>query len=664
MKTTGILLGLAIACLFVFAATAVAQTAGDAPTNNPVAEFYLRQGYPAWTDSIAWNNVIDMSQYDNGTTEFEKFENARDELHAAGGGVLYYPAGVYDFSEGPFDGPDGRGLMLKSGVVIRGEAPADRPVASDDGELELPTKFVFGFQEKAGGEVPRDWNIIGIAPSGDERLRDVDNVGIAWVNLDGATVFFGPELVWGDTWATAGSWKSQYVKSDWADRRPDGTHPYDAYLGAPGMGNGGGYVGAGSGRLVFGCRLDRSAFLNDFETAGRREAPEGFGEDGFHMAKFAGRIAVYGSRVFIANNCIPRSEGNFTYRQTTVETFPRSGNNFAIGDPRQSTVLWDYGRNMGIDVNKDLLGMVRDEGQCPGLFEPGIVVRDNWVFNHGHKGFNVSGMWVTLLNNHNERVYLREPRGNATGPYGLSGWNLTLDGFTESSPGGGGMISDNLSRAFDLGGRCMWIGHNWYNNLGSDPGNDGEGILCQLHGGTHLLSWAATHNTHVRDEGEGGYIGAWAVTVHGWLIAWNDIAGWVGSVNGNDVRDAAYVANKAGGGVRTASEAAITSPPRGVPSAPTNVTADVYEGDAVVVSWTDTADSEIGFRVERMVGDGEWTVIAYRPPHVQGTEDNPQKWVDFTAPSGRRLRYRVVAVNVDDSDAGASGPTAPIVIGQ
>ncbi|MFW6065760.1 MAG: hypothetical protein ACOC9S_02980 [Planctomycetota bacterium] len=662
-KTSTIGMGL-LAAVCVFIAMPATPAAGDVPTGNPVAEFYSDgEGYPAWTDSIAWDNVIDMSQYDNGSTEFEKFENARDELHAAGGGVLYYPAGVYDFSEGPFDGPDGRGLMLKSGVVIRGEAPDSPAVAADEGELELPTKFVFGFQEKGGGEVPRDWNMIGITPSGDERLRDVDNVGIAWVNLDGATVFFGPELVWGDTWATAQSWKSRYVKDTWADRKPDGAHPYDGYLGAPGMGNGGGYLGCGSGRMVFGCRLDRAALLNDFETAGRREAPEGFGEEGFHMAKFAGRIAVYGSRIFIANNLLPKSEGNFTYRQTTVETFPRSGNNFAIGDPRRSVVLWDYGRNMGIDVNKDLLGMVRDDGKCPGLFEPGVVVRDNWVFNHGHKGFNVSGKWVTLLNNHNERVYLREPKGRATGPYGFRGWNLTLDGFTESSPGGGGMISDNLSRAFDLGGRCIWIAQNWYNNLGSDPGNDGEGILCQLHGGTHLYSWAATHNTHVRDEGEGGYIGAWAVKVHGWLVAWNDIAGWVGSVNGQDVRDAAYVANKAGG-VRTNSDAAITSPPGGTPSVPTNVSAETYEGGAVAVSWTDTANNEIGFRVDRKIDDGGWVTVAYRPPHVEGTEDNPQKWVDFTAPSGRRLRYRVVAVNADDSDAGASDPTEPIVIAQ
>jgi hypothetical protein len=650
-----------LTALLATALLASCATAGP-PTDNPVATFYAGdEGYPAWTDQVAWDNVIDMSQYEKGATAFEKFENARDELHATGGGVLYYPAGVYDFSEGPFDGPGGRGLMLKSGVVIRGEAPSGRPVAARDGALKLPTKFVFGFQQKAGGEVPRDWNLIGITPAAGGQLKDVHNVGIAWVHLDGATVYFGAQLVWGDRWATAQSWKSRYAKAAWAERKPDGTHPYDCFLGAPGLNNGGAYVGAGRGRMVFGCRFDRAALLNDCQTAGRREAPEGFGEEGFHMAKFAGRVAVYGSRVLVANNAVPRSDGNFTYKQRTVETFARSGNNFAIGDMRMSTVLWDYGRCMGVDVNKDLLGMVRDEGTCPGFFEEGVVIRHNWIFNHGHKGFNVSGKWVTLAGNHNEREYLREPRGDATGPYGFSGWNLTLDGFTESSPGGGGMISDNLSRAFDLAGRCLWIDNNWFNNTGSDPGNDGEGIVVQFHGGTHLYSWAATHNTHVKGEGEGGYIGAWAVQVHGWLVAWNDIPGWVGALGG-EILDAAYVGNEAGGGVHNKSENAITEPPAGEPTAPADVTAEPYQGDAVMVTWTDTADNEIGFRVDRKIGDGAWTAIAYRPPNVQGTPENPQAWADFTAPPGRRLHYRVVAINVDDGDEGASAVAGPVLI--
>jgi hypothetical protein len=67
-------------------ATGPLASAG-APTDNPIAAFYDGpEGYPAWTDGIPWDNVIDMSQYARGTTQFEKFESARDALAVKGGG--------------------------------------------------------------------------------------------------------------------------------------------------------------------------------------------------------------------------------------------------------------------------------------------------------------------------------------------------------------------------------------------------------------------------------------------------------------------------------------------------------------------------------------------------------------------------------------------------
>ena len=173
------------------------------PTDNPVASFYGSDpGYPAWTDRIGWNNVIDMSVFgEAGLSDFEKFEAARDQLAAQGGGVLYYPGGTYDFSDAPMDGPDGRGLMLRSGVVIRGAAPTGDGDATD-GDLQLPTRFEFGFTSRTGtgatptGETPRDWNLIGLQPdtSGGESLGEVENVGIVHVHLVGASVFWGFEL--------------------------------------------------------------------------------------------------------------------------------------------------------------------------------------------------------------------------------------------------------------------------------------------------------------------------------------------------------------------------------------------------------------------------------------------------------------------------------------
>jgi hypothetical protein len=762
----------------------------DVPTDNPVATHYPTEvGYPAWTDRVDWSNVINMKSYDKGKTNFEKFENARDELAAAGGGVLYYPAGVYDFSEGPFDGPDGRGLMLKSGVVIRGETPSGEADALS-GDLKLPTRFVFGFVErsgaidvgerllleldggdirlredkktkkvvyepaslllnvaakdgkvrsdatgyrrgygrdrwpgkvkasqsgdniklaveldvrddkfpgqatyeislkvqdekatgkfigkcrdqKAGGnvsgqfttirpETPRDWNLVGLAPENGKGVKDVDTVGVCWVHLEGAVVYFGPDIQWGSSWAAADSWKSAYALFPWSHRKPDGTHPWDPFAG-------GGKVlkGMGDGRLVFGCQFEDAAVLNESVTMGRPDYQEGFGPGGYYMYKFGPRIGAYGSRVFIANNVLAKSRGrNFKYQQTTRRTFPSGGGSgMGFDSPRTSTILFDYNKTCGIDVNKSLLGLTKDAGIGPateGYFFPGVAVIDNYVYNNGHKGFNLSGNWVTIARNHNERQMLRE----GCDPERIGGWELTLDGHLETSPGGNGAISDNLSRAFDLGGKNVWIHKNTYNNLGSDPGNDGEGILCQAHGGTQIYSWAITYNKHEKGDGESGYIGGWDVNMAGALFGWNEIPGWIGAAKAASRKsaDTSFVGNRAGGGEQPMAGAQVGDP-GGRPTPPKYVDAKQYEGDAVEIAWHDAARNEVGFRVDRRIEGGEWRTIAYRPPQITGHAENPPKWIDFLAPSGVPLAYRVVALGGNDNDDGASESTRPVTIG-
>ena len=240
------------------------------------------------------------------------------------------------------------------------------------------------------------------------------------------------------------------------------------------------------------------------------------------MHKFAPRIAAYGERVLVANNLLAISQGrNFKYLQTTRRTFPAGkGNCMGFDPPRESIILFDYNKRLGIGINKGRLGLTKPSltGKASDrYFCQGVVVVDNYVYNNGHRGFDISGNWVTIAHNHNERQMLREGRD----PEGTGGWELTLDGHLESSPGGNGAISDNLSRAFDLAGKNLWVHENTYNNLGSDPGNNGEGILCQAHAGSQIYSWAITYNRYTKGDGETGYIGAWDVNVVGALFGWN-----------------------------------------------------------------------------------------------------------------------------------------------
>ena len=630
---------------------------------NPVAEFYKGTGqYPAWTNNIKWGNTINMATYATGANNFEKFENARDQLYLQGGGVLYYPAGTYDFSDIPGDVPSGRGLMLKKGVVILGETPVTNKLAADDGTLTLPTKFKFSYVKKnvtvngvaSTGDIPRMWNLVGITTgAANEQLKDVDNVGICWVNLDGATIYFGAQFNWGGTWSTAGSWLSPQVKTSWTSRKPDGTHYLDPFTGQIPNSN---YVGAGKGRIVFGCQLDNSTPSNDVIDIG-------FGASGFHTYRFSGRISVYGSNVFIANNAVTKPVKCFRYDQKVNYRTNATPYNFA---PKQDIepILFDYAKALGIDVNKSLIGFSpvnRKDLLKSAYYEDDIVIIDNWVYSHGNKGYEVAGEWVVMRRNKNVRDFLQD--GDNVYNVGTP-WRLTMDGYQVSYE-----IDDNMARAIDLGGKSLWIDSCYYNNTGSNPGNDGEGILCQRLNDIEIFSWAFTHNT----QGPGGddsYIGGWNVYNIGHLNFKNTVRGFVGEAKTDiDTMTACAFVDNITGSIAVQGypkEPVITVCPTSVPAPPSNiivVTDDINK--RVKITWKDNATNEIGYRIDRRsVGTTSWTKIAYRP--LQGnvtTNDlgypnlgNPNLplWYDYLAPQGVGLEYRVVAINCDDNDLGAS----------
>ncbi|MEI7834645.1 MAG: hypothetical protein WCJ56_15780, partial [bacterium] len=246
---------------------------------------------------------------------------------------------------------------------------------------------------------------------------------------------------------------------------------------------------------------------------------------------------------------------------------------------------------------------------------------------------------------------------------------LTLDGFTEACLGGSGTISDNLSRAFDMGGRNVWLDRNHYWNTGSVPGNDGEGILCQAHGGTMVYSWASTRNVGEHPAPiHGSAMGSnftWDVDIFGYFWGWNTTADEVGAhMNKRTPRqtvDISFTGNTAK--VLTAPEGSyVEKEPVAIMKAPTDVIAEPYQDIAVKIAWKAAATNEVAFRVDRRIGTQPWGVIAYRPTQNQTHVDNPPVWVDFTAPTGVKLSYRVVAVTGKDDDSGASDATPAIML--
>jgi hypothetical protein len=118
-------------------------------------------------------------------------------------------------------------VVVDLAVCLAEDSPTDNPVAS----------FY-------GGEVPRDWNLIGLRPPPGKGVKDVDNVGVCWVDITGATIYFGFDTNWRPTWKSAGSWQSGMAKPAWANRKPNGTHPKDPFAGGPAEDKGGKYLGA------------------------------------------------------------------------------------------------------------------------------------------------------------------------------------------------------------------------------------------------------------------------------------------------------------------------------------------------------------------------------------------------------------------------------------
>ncbi len=678
---------------------------------NPMAKYYQEKGWPAWSDAINWNNKINMATYTNGNNDFEKFENARDQLAAQGGGVLYYPTGTYDFSNHPTGPNAGRGLMLKSGVVILGDEPQTDTKAIVDsvtpGLNSLGTKFIFPFIQVPGlngafGEVPEPWNMIGLYADTGTRVSEIHHVGIAWVNLVGAYVYMGPDMDWSTTWGAlnanvpGGSYRkarwSIYpgYTEPWNNRVPNGQHPGDAMFGAIQDGT---YYHSTGGRFIFGCRFDHSAVTDNYmelykSSAGVRN--DSVDNTTIHNYRFSSRINMDGANLFVANNALPKSNKNFYYDQKI-----QRHNQVVPGSPFQvKTILFDYAKAGGIDVNKSLI--TRTANRCNylngPLVEPNVVIKDNYVFSHGHKGYELAGKWMIVQNNVNDRIFL----GEGDDIYNLGptaqtpSYELTLDGVMES-----GVNSDNMSRAFDMAGWCVWTDKNWYQGTGSVPGNDGEGILYQTQGGVGFLSVAETYNRQGA-TGKDGYIAPWDVVVYGMFQGFNRQRGAVGLLkpDANRVEDAFAVENyhsitgapsgTSGLNGTNVGDLSFTCP-TGAVSPPSNVQIVPDTVNACIkITWDDNAFNEVAFRIDRRpTGTNDWVQVAYRPANVTGSfvsnfsildlgnvptgcanqgplDLNPQEWWDYLAVPGASYEYRVVAINCANDDQGAA-PIPPAV---
>jgi len=196
-----------LVCVLVVAACTAPTTARAAdkvpPTDNPVATYYDGdRGYPAWTDRIRWDRVIDMSAYEKGFRRGWGRDLWPGKAKVSQPGQTVKLRVELDVVDKDYPGKAAFDVTLKQdGDVLSGSFSGKCRDQATRGD-------VTGRMLTITPETPREWNLVGLMPDKGKPIKDVDTVGICWVQLVGGTVWFGPDVEWGSTWATAGSWKS------------------------------------------------------------------------------------------------------------------------------------------------------------------------------------------------------------------------------------------------------------------------------------------------------------------------------------------------------------------------------------------------------------------------------------------------------------------------
>jgi FtsP/CotA-like multicopper oxidase with cupredoxin domain len=112
--------------------------------------------------------------------------------------------------------------------------------------------------------------------------------------------------------------------------------------------------------------------------------------------------------------------------------------------------------------------------------------------------------------------------------------------------------------------------------------------------------------------------------------------------------------------VSNTAQVTVGTPPTTVPAAPTALAATVQAGPQVSLSWTDNANNETGFLVQRCTGSActDFAQIAAVGPRTTGNAT--VTYVDTAVTFGNTYRYRVAAVNGAGSSAYTNIATASV----
>lgn len=163
----------------------VSAAAAELPATrvgNPIAEYYGDEAYP-WTHELRWNRVFNILNFGgdgNGSADnLSAYRRAHAAATAAGGGVIYFPAGSYPFSDS---------ITIGNNVVLMGDVPtntnAKQSGFNPPSKLEFP-RYAPSF---SGSGTPNSTAFKKItAASG----HSDSNTGLVWLDVNRAGIELG-----------------------------------------------------------------------------------------------------------------------------------------------------------------------------------------------------------------------------------------------------------------------------------------------------------------------------------------------------------------------------------------------------------------------------------------------------------------------------------------
>lgn len=348
------------------------------PTNNPIAEQYGAEAL-SWTNDIKWDCVYNIEDFD-GSSMGDRFNAARDAASANNGGVVYFPAGTYSFTDD---------ILLKNGVVVRGETPSSTDAKSSF--YNPSTKFEFPKYEPRLSDrgTPNNTAFKNISTT----TPDTDsNIGIVNIDINRAGIHFIGDFVTGEN-------KNLIVFGVRSNNvaQPDGSVP-DVSFQEPWMRYSDRFaanikINAYANVLVSNNRLN-DAITDDYE------------QPGYKVQSLDGEsIVTY-------------AEGN--------------------------KVPFVYTNHYGIVVNRSKSGNLQYASEPnvePGLFREGVTIQNNWIYKTMRVGIHASGSGLVIKSNiirdQNNKQWWTDPRGlkqphgsNTLENRGIdwSGWNVLIEG--------------------------------------------------------------------------------------------------------------------------------------------------------------------------------------------------------------------------------------------